>query len=142
MYEFQSLFFGLCSAPRVFTKPVLARLCQRRARVIMQLDDMLLMAQWDELEGQLGKITLLLEGLGFVVNREKSHLHPTQSIRFLGFLVNSQEMSIKLTEEKVAQIATACRRVREAGSLSVRQLARLIGKMTATIPAVYPAPLW
>ena len=51
-------------------------------------------------------------------------------------------MSIKLTEEKVAQIATACRRVREAGSLSVRQLARLIGKMTATIPAVYPALLW
>jgi len=35
MYEFQSLSFGLCSAPRVFTKPVLARLHQRRARVIM-----------------------------------------------------------------------------------------------------------
>ena len=85
------------------------------------------MAQWDELEGPLGQITSLLEGLCFVVNREKPHLRPTQSIQFLGFLVNSQEMSIKLTEEKVAQIATACRRVREAGSLSVRQQARLIG---------------
>ena len=102
-------------------------------------DDMLLMAQSrDELEGQLGQITSRLEGLGFVVNREKSHLCPTQSIKFLAFLVNSQEMSIKLTEEKVAQIATACRRVREAGSLSVLQLTGLIRKMTATIPAVHP----
>ena len=146
MYKFQSLPFGLCSAPRVFTKllkPVLAWLHQRGARVIMYLDGMVLMAQSrDELEGKLGQIASLLEGLGFVVNREKSHLRPTQSIQFLGFLFNSQEMPIKLTEEKVAQIATACRRVREARSLSVHQLARLIGKMTATIPAVYPAPLW
>jgi len=63
----------------------------------------------DELERQLGKITSLLEGLGFVVNRKKSHLHPTQSIQFLGFLVNSQEMPLTLTEEKVA---TACTRVK------------------------------
>jgi len=146
MFEFQSLPFGLCSAPRVFTKllkPVLAQLRHQGARVIMYLDDMLLMAQSkDELEEQLEQIQILLEGLGFVINRKKSHLHPTQSIQFLGFLVNSEEMSVKLTEERVAEITTQCRRIQRAGSLSVRQLARLIGKMTATIPAVYPAPLW
>jgi len=146
MFEFQSLPFGLCSAPRVFTKllkPVLAQLRHQGARVIMYLDDMLLMAQSkDELEEQLEQIQILLEGLGFVINRKKSRLHPTQSIQFLGFLVNSEEMSVKLTEERVAEITTQCRRIQRAGSLSVRQLARLIGKMTATIPAVYPAPLW
>ena len=78
----------------------------------------------DKLERQLGQVTSLLEGLGFVVNRKKSQLRPTQSIQFLGFLVNSQEMLVKLTKEKVAQITTACTRVKQMGSLSIRQLAR------------------
>ena len=37
---------------------------------------------------------------------------------------------------------TACKRARERGSISVRELARLIGRMTATLPAIFPAPLW
>ena len=48
MYEFQCLPFGLSSAPRVFTKllkPVTALLRQRGLRLILYLDDMLLMAQ-------------------------------------------------------------------------------------------------
>ena len=72
----------------------------------MYLDDILLMAQSrNNLERQLEHIALLPEGLGFVVNRKKSHLHPIQSLQFLGFLVNSQEMSIKLIEEKTAQMS-------------------------------------
>ena len=145
-YEFQSLPFGLCSAPRVFTKllkPVLARLRHQGVRIIMYLDDMLIMSQSkDELERQLSQTTALPEGLGFVINKKKSLLLPTQSIQFLGFVVDSKEMSVRLTEEKVAQITATCRRVQQAGSLSLRQLARLIGKMTATIPAIHQAPLW
>ena len=44
--------------------------------------------------------------------------------------------------EEVTQISTACRKIRKKGHTSVRELARLIGKMTATLPAVFPAPLW
>ena len=108
-YEFQCLPFGLYSVSRVFTKllkPVLAWLSQQGTCVIMYLDDILLMAQSrNNLERQLEHIALLPEGLGFVVNRKKSHLHPIQSLQFLGFLVNSQEMSIKLIEEKTAQMS-------------------------------------
>ena len=84
----------------------------------------------------------LLELLGFVVNREKSQLTPTQVTHYLGFIVDSKEMKIRLLEEKVTQISTACRRIRKKRCASVRELARLIGKMTATLPAVFPAPLW
>ena len=52
------------------------------------------------------------------------------------------EMKIRLTEEKAVQITTACKRAREKGFLSTRELARLIGKISATLPAVFPAPLW
>jgi len=146
LYEFQSLPFGLSSAPRVFTKllkPVPARLRHQGMRLIMYLDDMLVMAQSrEELENHLSQITSLLELLGFVVNREKSQLVPAQICHYLGFIIDSKEMKIRLSEEKVTQISTACRKIREKRYTSVRELARLIGKMTATLPAVFPAPLW
>ena len=145
-YEFCCLPFGLSSAPRVFTKllkPVLARLRHQGVRLIMYLDDMLVMTQSrEELGRQLTQIMLLLESLGFVINKQKSQLLPTQTIQYLGFLVDSRGMRIRLTEEKAVQITTACRRAREKGFMSTRELARLIGKMTATLPAVFPAPLW
>lgn len=43
----------------------------------------------------------LLEELGFIVNREKSSLVPTQVITFLGFIVNSTIETLSLPEEKV-----------------------------------------
>ena len=70
-------------------------------RLIMYLDDMLVMARCrEELERHLSQITSLLELLGFVVNREKSKLVPTQVIQYLGFMVDSKEMKIRLSEEK------------------------------------------
>ena len=105
----------------------------------MYLDDMLVMAQSrEELESHLAQISLL-ELLGFVVNWEKSQLIPAQVTHCLGFIVDSKEMKIRLLEEKVMQTSTTCRKIREKGCKSVRELARLIGRMTATLPA---APLW
>ena len=109
----------------------------------MYLDDMLVMAQSkEELEEQLLQITSLLEMLGFVINREKSQLEPTQRIQYFGFLIDSQEMKILLTAEKMTQIVKTCKRLHQERSLTVRELARLIGRLTATLPAIFPAPLW
>ena len=89
-YEFCCLPFGLSSAPRVFTKlmkPVLVRLRHHGVHLIMCLDDMLLVIQSrEELGRQLIQIMLLLESLGFVINKQKSQLLPTQTIQYLGFL--------------------------------------------------------
>ena len=146
LYEFQSLPFGLCSAPRVFTKllkPVLAMLRHQGIRLIMYLDDLLVMAQSkQELERQIHQIISLLELLGFVVNREKSQLLPTQVILYLGFLINSKEMKIKMADEKVTQLMALCSGARQKRILSVRELATLLGKMTSTLPAIFQAPLW
>jgi len=131
---------------RVFTKllkPILAMLRHQGVRLVMYLDDILIMSQSrEELMKHLSMITSLLELLGFVVNREKCQLIPTQLIQYLGFMVDSREMKIRLSEEKATQIATACRRTRQRGSVSVRDLARLIGKMIAMLPGIFPAPLW
>ena len=85
LYEFQCLPFGLCSAPRVFTKllkPVLARLRHQGIRLIMYLDDMLVMAQSrEELEGHLLQITSLIEFLGFLYCVYTNHITRADSVR-------------------------------------------------------------
>ena len=57
---------------------------------------------------QLNWTISLLEGLGFV-NKSHSCSLP-KSIQFLDFIVDSQEMSVRLTEQKVA---TVCKRARQ-----------------------------
>lgn len=47
-----------------------------------------------------------------------------------------------LTVEKMTQMVSMCRNTQQKQSLSVRELARLIGKIAATLPAIYQAPLW
>jgi len=66
-------------------------------RLVMYLDNMLMISQnREELVRHLSQISLL----GFVVNREKSQLIPTQVIQYLGFTVDAKEMKIRLSQEK------------------------------------------
>ena len=58
----------------------------------------------------------------------------------LGFVVNSLQMVIRLPEEKLQNIISDCRRVLRQATVSVRDLARVIGRMTAAIQAITPAP--
>jgi len=76
-YKFQSLPFGLSSAPRVFTKtlkPVVAFLRQIGLRLIVYLDDMLFMhANKDQLETMAPFLCRLFESLGLMVNTQKPY---------------------------------------------------------------------
>ena len=97
MLEFACLPFGLASAPRVFMKlmkPVVALLRQQGIRLIIYLDDILIMAESSDLVLHQAALALnLLESLGFIVNYEKSHLVPTQ-----GLLVNSKNLTLILVK--------------------------------------------
>ena len=72
-YEFCCLIFGLSSAPCDFTKlikPVLARLHQQGVRLIIYLDNKLVMTQSREEFGrQLAQITVLLESCFLDIGR-------------------------------------------------------------------------
>jgi len=60
-------------------------------------------------------LIFLLEALGFIVNKEKSVLCPSQEIEFLGLLVDSQSLQLKLPTEKMKQIR------KEAGQLERKE---------------------
>ena len=88
-----------------------------------------------------GPTAYLLENLGFVINLEKSVFVPTQQLEFLGFVINTIDMTLLLPRDKVTAIKALWKRLLEQQQVSVGELSQLIGKLTASIQAVFPAPL-
>ena len=120
IYRFKVMPFGLNSAPRIFTKlfkPILRLLRSQGMLLIIYLDDILLIAPTADLCLAQGKFLMkLLQDLGFLVNINKSVLTPTQRIIFLGFLIDSVNMTISLPEEKQLAI------IQKANSLLAQNL--------------------
>ena len=144
-FQFTCLPFGLSSAPRVFTKvmkPVITYLRSLGIRMVVYLDDMLILAHTkEELLKRRSIVLDLLENLGFLINYVKSELEPAQSLILLSFLINTIKMQIRLPKEKISQAVQEAQKLLEAQQASARQLAHLIGVFSATLPAILPAPL-
>jgi len=139
IFEFTCLLFGLSSAPRTFTKllrPAMAHIQAQGVRLIVYLDDILVMHQLKESLGQqTNMIAQLLQSLGFTVNQQKSNLTPSQRIQFLGFVIDSMLMKLFLPEEKVQRISHMCQNLLQKGRVTIRQLSQLLGRMTAAAAA-------
>ena len=144
IYRFRSLF-SLATAPRVFTKilrPLVARMRMTGLRIIVYLDDMLVMVQSAEkLMSHMQTLARELQALGFKPNHKKCVWEPVQVIEFLGFIVNSKTMKIYLPEEKIQKVMKECRHTINKRSVTARHLAHLIGLLSSTAPAISVAPL-
>ena len=78
---------------------------------------------------------------GLIVNQMKSILTPTQELEFLGFQLCSTSMRLSVPTEKLCKIQQDARRMLQQASVSVREIARFVGKTTATLRAIPLAPL-
>ena len=87
-------------------------------------------------------VVYLLENLGFVINHPKSQLTLTQEIEFLGFVVNSTTMELKLPGEKIKKIKSETGKALQSQTVTALMLSRLIDKMNAATQAIYMAPLY
>ena len=116
-YQFNCLPFGLSSAPWVFTKttkPIVAILRTMGLRMIIYIDDILILSETESLSReQTGGLVFLLENLGFIINYPKSILEPSMKIEFLGFIVDSTTMEIKLSGEKIKKIRMETRKLKD-----------------------------
>ena len=86
-------------------------------------------------------ILTLLDSLGFAILSHKSIFVPARSIEYLGFVIDSQSMTISLTQKKKASIKQLCHEVLQEEFLITRKTARLLGKFTSSFPAVRFGPL-
>jgi hypothetical protein len=144
-YQFKALPFGLNVAPLVFTKllkPVAAFLRKRGIRLVLYLDDMLIIGSSVQETTKFTQIAMdLLTSLGFTIHKVKSITTPTQIITFLGFIINSNSRQISLPSEKVKKTLILCRQMLMAKSVSLNMLAQLLGVLESHRPGIWRAPL-
>ena len=145
-YQFTCLSFGLSCAPRTFTKvlkPVMILLRSWGVRIIVYIDDMLILVETPEQASQhLQTLLWILQALGFIVNQDKSVFTPAQQMEFLGLVVNSMLMELSLPGEKLKQIRGEATMLLSKPLVSARALSQLTGKLNAAAQAIVPAPLF
>ena len=119
-----------------------AHLRSQGVRLVIYLDYLLVIGDTESHLQQHLKMTMdLLESLGFLLNEKKSELTPCRRIRFLGFEVDSNKMTLRLPKEKLRDIRKAVVQARSHPTMPLRHLASLIGKIGAASLALLPGRL-
>ena len=145
--QFQTPPFGLCTAPYVFsktTKPAVQLLRQMGIHIIIYLDDMLLVSPTESsLAQDLSTVLWLFSSVGFVINTLKTTVVPSSKIEFLGFTLNlnTKTMTVALPTTKMISIQSDVAKVLQKKAICLKVLSQLLGKLVATKPAVFRAPL-
>lgn len=139
-YKFTSLAQGLSSAPRQFTKltkPIFATLRKQGHINSPYIDDAFLMG--DSLSDCRRNVMDTVEittRAGFVINPDKSNFEPSHEVTFVGFVLNSVRMTVRLTEKKALSLRDTAHGIVHDNSVTILQVAQLVGKMVASFPAV------
>ena len=146
--QFTCMPQGLGPASRVFTKilkPVTAHLRSIGLEISPYIDDIIAMHDDDDQYMPIATYAArLFDKLGYTINLAKSVLPPDRMtvIEHLGFIFNSTEMTVQLTEKKQNRIAILAENLLTAKKSSLQQLAQFIGKLVAAEPGFTHAPLY
>jgi hypothetical protein len=148
LYCFTCLPMGLTSSPRIFTKlmkPIFATLRSKFGHICLAyIDDSLYIGQSDVecAEATLHAVELLSK-LGLHVNQEKSRMLPSQTIEYLGFVIDSASMTVRLTPRKRDKLLTQCQTFSHPEKqFTIREVASCIGKLVSSFPGVEFGPLY
>ncbi|XP_063784392.1 uncharacterized protein LOC134933255 [Pseudophryne corroboree] len=139
-YQFQTLPFGLSTAPRIFTKvmaEMMVLLRKQGVTIIPYLDDLLIKAR--SREQLLSSVSLSLRVLqqhGWILNIPKSQLVPTTRLTFLGMILDTDQKRVYLPTEKAQELMTLVRNLLKPKQVSVHHCTLVLGKMVASYEAI------
>ena len=135
LYEYNCIPFGLCEAPRVFTKitkPILYILRKMGFLSVVYLDDFILFGNsYEECMSNLKNTRFILECLGFLVNLKKSSLTPSQKCKYLGLEFDSKNLRVSLPNDKRKNILEQIEKIQKIDKCTIRYFAEFIGKLVA-----------
>ena len=145
LYQFTCLPNGLSCAPRNFTKllkPALSEMHLQGHISSSYIDDIYLQGKtYHECVENVIDTVIQFDRLGLVAHPIKSVFNPSQELEILGFILNSVTMTITLTGRKAQTLQIACRTLLEHPSPTIREVARVIGKIVSSFPGVLYGPL-
>ena len=140
LYKYTCFPNGLSNCPRDFTKllkPVYSNLRSLGHLSSSFIDDCCLQGNsYDECKQNVTDTVKMFESLGFVIHKEKSVFEPCKKLKYLGFWLNSEDMTVTLTEEKIEKVKNACQNLKSEPEFTIRKLAQVIGKLVSCFPAV------
>ena len=84
----------------------------------------------------------LFTDLGLALNMTKSVLISSQSITFLGFVLNSAQMTVSLTPSKAMKVKSKAVELLHNQYPTIRTVSEMIGLMVASFPGVMYGPLY
>ena len=133
LYQFTCLPNGLAQAPRTFTKvlrPVFATLQEQGHSCFGYIDDTFIMGEtYKQCSETIRLLQQQLVLLGFKIHEKKSVVIPTTKITFLGYEVDTLDMKVRPTPEKIQKFKDLAWEILESEKIRIRDVARLIGLM-------------
>ena len=74
-------------------------------------------------------------------SKEISTRTTTKNKKFLGLIIDSQNLSLSLTEQKLQKVKNCCVEMYNVTKVSILELTKLLGLLCSTVQAVLPAQL-
>ena len=146
LYQYTCFANRLSNCPRYFTKllkPIYSNLRSRGFLSAAYLDDSYLQGQtFEDCATNIQETVKLFQALGFVIHHEKSVLTPSHKVKYLGFWLDSEKMTVTLPAERAQRLYTACQDLKMRKQVTIRLLAQVIGQIVAAFPAVLWGPLF
>ena len=124
LYQFTAMPNGLAESPRKFSKLLKIPFSYLRARGHVNyayIDDSALFGtSFDSCRENVTQTVQLFDALGFTIHPTKSIFQPSQTLTYLGFILDSILMRVSLTEEKMQNIIDACLALLAADQVTIR----------------------
>lgn len=122
-FQFSVLPFGLSSAPYLFTKllkPLVKKWRSQGVTILVYLDDGLGAAS-DYHKAKIISLQIHADLLkfGFLPNEQKSHWDPTQTVTYLGTIINTSTCSIAATDKRINGLQKDLDDILSSGAFSV-----------------------
>ena len=109
VFQFQTLWFGLSSAPQVFTRvmtPISSIMHRHGFRLLRYLDDWLVLdSTFQDLVRARDFLLWLCHLLGVIVNHSKSSLVPTQTLDYLGMTLETSPLRVFPTHKQIQKFS-------------------------------------
>ena len=135
VFQFTSLYFGLATAPQVFTmivKEVKLMALSRGLRLHQYLDWLIRSQSQEEAQVNTRVVVDLTQSLDWIMNQEKSELKPTQVFSFVGNEYHLDLVLVKPTQERWLKLQDLILRHKSKHVLTARCLMSLIGLLAST----------
>lgn len=146
LYQFTCYSNGLCQAPRWFTKltkPIFAFLHTLGYVITGYLDDSLIVSEnREQCLNAIAETVSIFDELGFTIHPEKSILVPCHEIIYLGFVINSINMTVRLTDKRKDALKQWATYIYNTTYNTIREVAKLVGLMVSSFPGVTFGPLY